>query len=139
MMRPDPRSRALGTVVDDLMNTTDGATYFAKRISGVWQRYDLSGGGELAGRSAPDLELDDGTRLADHLHAGRGLLLDLTSDPALRDQVAGWDGRVQILEAAARIVPGCRPCWSARTATWPGPPVRPAPGTPTAVTGTTRP
>ena len=42
MMRPDPRSRALGAVVDDLMNTTDGATYFAKHISGVWQRYDLA-------------------------------------------------------------------------------------------------
>ncbi len=105
MMRPDPRSRALGAVVDDLMNTTAGATYFAKRISGVWQRYDL-GGGELTGRSAPDLELDDGTRLADHLHAGRGLLLDLASDPALRDQVAGWDGRVQILEARSPDRPG---------------------------------
>ena len=105
MMRPDPRSRALGAVVDDLMNTTDGATYFAKHISGVWQRYDL-GGGELAGRSAPDLELDDGTRLADHLHAGRGLLLDLTSDPALRDQAAGWDGRIQILEARSPDTPG---------------------------------
>jgi 2-polyprenyl-6-methoxyphenol hydroxylase-like FAD-dependent oxidoreductase len=108
MMRPDPHSRALGTVVDDLMNSTAGATYFAKRISGVWQRYDLSGGdpvggelvgGELVGRSAPDLELDDGTRLADHLHAGRGLLLVLTSDPALRNKAGGWDGRVQILDA----------------------------------------
>jgi 2-polyprenyl-6-methoxyphenol hydroxylase-like FAD-dependent oxidoreductase len=108
MMRPDPRSRALGTVVDDLMNTADGATYFAKRISGVWQRYDLGGGDELAGRSAPDLALDDGTRLADHLHAGRGLLLDLTSDPALRDQAAGWDGRVQILEARSPHRPGLR-------------------------------
>jgi 2-polyprenyl-6-methoxyphenol hydroxylase-like FAD-dependent oxidoreductase len=99
MMRPDPRSRALGAVVDDLMNTTAGATHFAKRISGVWQRYDLGSGHELAGRSAPDLTLDDGTRLAHHLHDGRGLLVNLVDDPALRDQVAGWDGRIRILEA----------------------------------------
>ena len=99
MMRTDPRSRALGAVVDDLMNTREGATYFARHISGVWQHYDLGGGHELVGRSAPDLVLDDGTRLADHLHDGRCLLLDLTSDPALGDLAAGWDGRVKAVTA----------------------------------------
>jgi len=99
MMRPDLRSRALGTVFDDLMNTTDGATYFAKRISGVWQRYDLGGGHELVGRSAPDLALDDGSRLADHLHDGCGVLLDLAGDQALGEQAADWDGRVRVLHA----------------------------------------
>ncbi len=108
MMRPDPRSRALGDVVDDLMNTATGATYFAKHISGVWQCYDLGGGHELAGRSAPDLTLDDGTRLAGHLHDGRGLLLDLAGDPALRDRTAGWDGMVRVLEARSQDYPGLR-------------------------------
>jgi 2-polyprenyl-6-methoxyphenol hydroxylase-like FAD-dependent oxidoreductase len=106
VMRTDPRSRALGAVIDDLMNTTDGATYFAKRISGVWQRYDLGGGHDLAGRSAPDLALDDGTRLADHLHDGRGLLLDLADDPDLRARADGWPDQVRVLTAACPDRPG---------------------------------
>src|SRR5580658_90867 len=103
LMRPEPRARALRAVVSDLMETVSGTTYFVKRISGLWQRYDLgagheqgaghdlggghdlgAGGHELTGRSAPDLALSDGTRLADHLHDGRGLLLDLADDPDLR-------------------------------------------------------
>jgi hypothetical protein len=99
LMRPEPRARALGGVVRDLMDTVTGTTYFVKKISGVWQRYDLGGGHELTGRSAPDLLLADGTRLAEHLHDGRGLLLDLTDDPGLRALATGWDGRVTVLTA----------------------------------------
>ena len=43
LMRPDPRARALREVVTDLTRTVTGTTYFAKKISGVWQRYDLHG------------------------------------------------------------------------------------------------
>jgi hypothetical protein len=77
LMRPEARSRALRAVVSDLVDTVEGTTYFVKKISGVWQSYDLPGDHPLIGRSAPDLELADGSRLADHLHEGRGLLLDL--------------------------------------------------------------
>jgi 2-polyprenyl-6-methoxyphenol hydroxylase-like FAD-dependent oxidoreductase len=99
LMRPEPRARALSGVVRDLMDTVTGTTYFVKKISGVWQRYDFGDGHELAGRSAPDLLLADGTRLAGHLHDGRGLLLDLAEDPGLRALAAGWDGRVTVLTA----------------------------------------
>ncbi len=99
-MRPEPGARALSGVVRDLMGTVSGTTYFVKRISGLWQRYDLGHGHELAGRSAPDLLLADGTRLADHLHDGRGLLLDLAGDPELRALAQGWAGRVLLLTAA---------------------------------------
>jgi 2-polyprenyl-6-methoxyphenol hydroxylase-like FAD-dependent oxidoreductase len=94
LMRPEPGARALTGVVRDLMGTVPGTTYFVKRISGLWQRYDLGPGHELAGRSAPDLPLADGTRLADQLHDGRGLLLDLAGDPELRALARGWAGRV---------------------------------------------
>ncbi|MGW7006087.1 aromatic-ring hydroxylase C-terminal domain-containing protein, partial [Streptomyces sp. NPDC054933] len=47
----------------------------------------------------PDLELTDGGRLADHLHGGRALLLDLTDDPELRALAAGYAGRVDTLTA----------------------------------------
>jgi hypothetical protein len=99
LMRPEPGARALSGVVRDLMGTVSGTTYFVKRISGLWQRYDLGHGHELAGRSAPDLPLADGTRLADHLHDGRGLLLDLADDPELRALAQGWAGQVQIVTA----------------------------------------
>jgi hypothetical protein len=36
-------ARALRAVVSDLMETVSGTTYFVKRISGLWQRYDLGG------------------------------------------------------------------------------------------------
>jgi hypothetical protein len=69
----------------DLINTTDGTTYFVKKISGVWQRYDLPGEHPWIGRSTPDLEFTDGTRLGDHLHKGKGLLLDLGGLPSTVD------------------------------------------------------
>ena len=97
VMRPEPHSRALREVVTDLTGTVDGTTYFVKRISGVWQRYDLPGDHPLTGRSAPDLELAEGTHLADHLHTGRALLLDLTDDPKLRARAAGYEGLLDVL------------------------------------------
>lgn len=77
LMRPDSHARALRKVVADLVDTVAGTTYFVKKISGAWQRYDLPGDHPWIGGSAPDLALADGTRLADHLHGGTGLLLDL--------------------------------------------------------------
>src|ERR1700677_1232111 len=101
LMRPEPGARALGGVVRDLMGTVAGTTYFVKRISGLWQRYDLGGGHELAGRSAPDLPLADGTRLAGHLHDGLGLLLDLAGDPGLLALAQGWADGVLLVTAGA--------------------------------------
>jgi 2-polyprenyl-6-methoxyphenol hydroxylase-like FAD-dependent oxidoreductase len=100
LMRPEPRARALRNVVTDLTETAAGATYFAKKISGVWQHYDLGPGPQMVGRSAPDLLLSDGTRLADHLHHGPGLVLDLADDPKLRALAGGWQDRVRILTAS---------------------------------------
>jgi 2-polyprenyl-6-methoxyphenol hydroxylase-like FAD-dependent oxidoreductase len=101
IMRPDPHARAIRSVLGDLAATVDGTTYLAKRISGVWQAYDLPGSHPLIGRSAPDLPLDDGTRPGDHLHDGRGLLLDLADDAALRAAAAGYADRLTIHTAKA--------------------------------------
>ncbi len=99
-MRPGSHARALRAVVTDLTRTVDGTTYLVKKISGVWQRYDLPGGHPLVGRSAPDLELVDGSRLADHLHGGRALLLDLADDPKLRIRAEGYGDRVDVRTTA---------------------------------------
>ncbi|WP_369356268.1 FAD-dependent monooxygenase [Streptomyces sp. cg2] len=100
LMRPESHAQALREVIAELSGTTDATTFFVKKISGVWQRYDLPGSHPLTGRSAPDLELSDGHRLADHLHDGRGLLLDLADDPALRERAAGHQDRVRVLTVA---------------------------------------
>ncbi|KUM97713.1 FAD-dependent oxidoreductase [Streptomyces cellostaticus] len=99
LMRPDRHARALRRVVTDLALTTPGTTYLVTQISGVWQRYDLPGDHPLTGHSAPDLELADGTRLGDHLHTGRALLLDLADDPELRARAEGYGDRLDILTA----------------------------------------
>ncbi|HEY2368964.1 MAG TPA: hypothetical protein VGH87_21355, partial [Polyangiaceae bacterium] len=63
-------------IVRDLIATRDGATYFAERVWGVSIRYDIGDEHPLVGRSCPDFELADGTRVGTLLREGNGLLLD---------------------------------------------------------------
>lgn len=74
-MRPDRNSRALQAVLRDLIDTRDGATYFAERVWNVNLRYG-DDAHPLVGRSCPDFELADGRRVGELLRAQRGLLLD---------------------------------------------------------------
>jgi 2-polyprenyl-6-methoxyphenol hydroxylase-like FAD-dependent oxidoreductase len=76
VMRPSQSSRALETILRDLIQTRDGATYFAERVWNVSLRYELGDDHPLVGRSCPDFELDDGTRVGALLRDGKGLLLD---------------------------------------------------------------
>ena len=74
LMRP-PESAALGAIIRDLIDTRDGATYFAERVWGsrplrTWRSHPL------VGRSAPDFELEGGTKLGELVRKGNGLLLD---------------------------------------------------------------
>lgn len=102
-MRPDAHARAARTVVADLLGTVTGTTYFVKKISGVWQRYDMPGGGHpLMGRSVPDYEFEDGSRLADHLHDGRGLLLRQTGSRLGGAAADGYGDRVATVTTAIR-------------------------------------
>ena len=75
IMKPEPYSRALRGVLGDLARTEDGATYMAASIGGLRQRYDLGSEDPRVGRSAPEVVLADGSRLADHLHGGAGVLI----------------------------------------------------------------
>ncbi|MCP2324422.1 2-polyprenyl-6-methoxyphenol hydroxylase-like FAD-dependent oxidoreductase [Hamadaea flava] len=101
IMRPDPHARAIRAVVEDLAGTVDGTTYLAKRISGVWQHYDLAGDHPLTGRSAPELELSDGSCLPDHLHAGRTVLFDFSDDAELRAAAGEYADRLTVVTANA--------------------------------------
>jgi len=97
VMRGDDYSRALRGVVTDFLGTRDGATYYVQRISGLWQRYDLGNGHPLVGATMPDLRLDDGTRLSEHAHAGRTLLVDLAGDDRLATLAKQYAGRVELV------------------------------------------
>ena len=83
IMRPDPAARALNAIVRDLMNTRDGATYFAGRVWGIFTHYDLGGDHPLIGHSVPNFELEDGTRIGELMRDGRGVLLDFSGNDAL--------------------------------------------------------
>ncbi|MEV4298380.1 FAD-dependent oxidoreductase [Microbispora rosea] len=104
LMRPDAHARAARAVVADLLGTVTGTTYFVKRISGVWQRYDMPGdnGHSLVGRSAPDYEFEDGSRLADHLHDGRGLLVRRSGSRLDGAAADGYGDRVATVTTAIR-------------------------------------
>jgi 2-polyprenyl-6-methoxyphenol hydroxylase-like FAD-dependent oxidoreductase len=102
LMRPKQHENALAAVVRDLIGTRDGATYFAKKISGAWQRYDLPGNHPLTGRSAPDLEFEDGSRLGEYCHDGRALLFDLADDPRICALGAAWATRLHVVSIRTR-------------------------------------
>ena len=50
----------------------------AHLLAGSDVRYDVGDDHPLAGRLVPDLTLDDGRRVAELLHRGRPVLLDLS-------------------------------------------------------------
>ena len=101
LMRPDRGTRALGAIIHDLIETRDGATYFAERVWGMSLRYDLGSEHPLVGRSAPDLALADGTTLGEHLVAGKGLLLDLDAGGPLRAFARRWNDRMRYIASNA--------------------------------------
>ena len=80
IMRPNPEARALQAIFRDLMDTRDGATYFAGRVWGVAMHYDLGAGHPLAGYSAPNVEFEDGTTIGECMRDGRAVLLDFGDD-----------------------------------------------------------
>jgi 2-polyprenyl-6-methoxyphenol hydroxylase-like FAD-dependent oxidoreductase len=94
LMRPSRSSRALEAIIRDLIDTRDGATYFAERVWGVSLRYDLGGSHPLVGRSAPDFELDDGTKLGEFFKKDRGVLLDFDARSPLRALASRWGNRI---------------------------------------------
>jgi len=108
LMRPSPGTRALSAIVRDLIDTRDGATYFAERVWGATLRHDLGDAHPLVGRSVPDFLMADGTTVATHLQEGRALLLDFGAGAPLRAVAAGWEGRLTYLAGRATDELGLR-------------------------------
>jgi len=102
IMKPDPHARAIASVIRDLMQTKDATTYFVEKISGIWVHYNLGGDHPLTGRSAPDFEFEDGTRLGALLHDGKGVLLDLAETKELSALGQAWKERLKYVSAQAK-------------------------------------
>jgi hypothetical protein len=96
-MGPKRRGLALTPAIGDLIGTGDGATYLAKKISGVWQRYDLPGDHPLIGKSAPDLEFEDGRRLGEYCHDAHALLFNFGGDARISTLGARWRDRLSVI------------------------------------------
>ena len=97
LMGPKRHRRARISVLTDLIGGRGGATSLAKKVSGVWQRYDLPGDHPLVGRSAPDLDFEDGKRLGEYCHDGRALLFNLSGDARIPTLGARWRGRLNVI------------------------------------------
>ena len=108
IIRPDPHARAIASVVRDLIDTKDGTNYFVEKISGVSMHYDLAGEHPLAGRSAPDFELEDGRRLGALLHDGHGLLLDFSANESLQVLCNVRQDRLQYVASHAKDEKGLK-------------------------------
>ncbi|MDV9041301.1 FAD-dependent monooxygenase [Stenotrophomonas sp. RAC2] len=106
LMRPGPGARALATVMADLADTRDGATYLAERVWGVAQQLDLGDGQPLVGRSVPDVLLADGRRLGEVLRAGQGALLVFEAGAPLLQAVECWPQCPPCITSEQEGVPG---------------------------------
>jgi 2-polyprenyl-6-methoxyphenol hydroxylase-like FAD-dependent oxidoreductase len=102
IMRPDPHARAIASVMRDLIQTKDGSTYFVGKMSGMLMQYKLPGDHPLIGASVPDFEFEDGTRVGDLLHDGKGLLLDFTGTGELASLGQTRSGRVKYVSAGVK-------------------------------------
>ena len=102
IMRPTAHARAMQAIIRDLIGTRDGATYFAERVWNTSMRIDLGDGHALVGRSVPNFELTDGTRLATLLRDGRGLLIDFDGHAPRREIASRWGDQVSYVDREAR-------------------------------------
>jgi 2-polyprenyl-6-methoxyphenol hydroxylase-like FAD-dependent oxidoreductase len=102
IMRPSPHARALNAVVRDLMNTRDGATYFAGRVWSVDTHYDLGGDHPLVGYSVPNFEFEDGARIGELMHDAQGILLDFDMNASLKALANEYGHRMKYVSGRAK-------------------------------------
>ncbi|HEV2478276.1 MAG TPA: FAD-dependent monooxygenase [Puia sp.] len=102
IMRPDPDARALNAIVRDIMNTRDGATYFAGRVWGIDTHYNLGDGNPLVGHSVPNFQFEDGTTVGELMHDGQGLLLDFDQNASLKTLANEYEGRITYISGQAK-------------------------------------
>ncbi|MEB4211424.1 FAD-dependent monooxygenase [Mycobacterium sp. 94-17] len=97
LISPGPEVAALRTLMGELFTVPGVATHMARLLAGNDVRYDMGDDHPLAGWPVPDLTLGDGRRIAQLLHEGRPVLLDL--DGGFAERARGWADRVATVGA----------------------------------------
>lgn len=100
LMAPGPEVAALRTLLGELFTFPDAQRHMAALLAGSDVRYDVGDDHPLSGHLVPDLTLDDGRRVAEVLHAGRPVLLDLGGG-VVANAAQGWVDRVDVVAATA--------------------------------------
>jgi 2-polyprenyl-6-methoxyphenol hydroxylase-like FAD-dependent oxidoreductase len=114
-LRQDSSSRALASLVQDLVKTSDGTTYFMDRMWGISQRYDMGDSGDkqdqhpMVGFSVPDFEFVDGSgRLGELMRSGHGLMVHFGYEDVYGDELSNiarseeWYPQVDYIGARAK-------------------------------------
>lgn len=105
LARPGEHVTALRELVGQLLTQEQTYRSIVEEISDVDIRYDMGAGGDrhpLLGRWAPNLTLRTQrgtTRVAELMHAGKGVFLDIAGRSALQDVVANWADRIDAVAA----------------------------------------
>ena len=102
IMRPNPHARALHAIVRDLMNTRDGATYFAGRVWGIHTHYNLGGDHPLVGHSAPNFEFADGVKMNMLMHDGKAMLLDFNANSSFKTLAGEYSDQMKYVSGRAK-------------------------------------
>lgn len=102
IMRPDPHARALHAIFKDLINTRDGATYVAGRVWGINTSYHLDNAHPLVGRSVPNFEFEDGTKIGEQMHDGKMILLDFDENTSLETLANAYGERIRYISGNVR-------------------------------------
>ncbi len=103
----DHQVDATREVLAELLATEPARTHLAGMISGLDVRYDVGPGAHpLLGARLPALRLDGDRSTFALLRPGRGVLLDLTGDPAPHETASPWADRVRTVSAIADGEPG---------------------------------
>jgi 2-polyprenyl-6-methoxyphenol hydroxylase-like FAD-dependent oxidoreductase len=121
LMAPGAEVAALRTLLSELFTSPDAQKHMAALLAGSDVRYEVGNDHPLSGRLVPDLTLDDGRRVAELLHDGRPVLLDL--DGGVADAARDWADRVDTVgarmadrpAAALLIRPDGYVAWAAET------------------------
>jgi 2-polyprenyl-6-methoxyphenol hydroxylase-like FAD-dependent oxidoreductase len=96
LMAPGPEVGALRTLFDELLKEPGVRQHMANLLAGSDVRYAVGDDHPLSGYLAPEMELDDGRRIAELLHDARPVLLDL-SGGGLAESAKAWTDRVDVV------------------------------------------
>ncbi|RFS20241.1 FAD-dependent oxidoreductase [Chitinophaga silvatica] len=102
VMKPEPAARALNAIIQDLMKTRDGATYFAGRVWGLLTRYNLGDDHPLVGSGIPNFEFEDGKLVGQLMQDGKAMLLDFEMNDSLKNIMSKYEDHISYISGKVK-------------------------------------